>query len=255
MEKLGARPVGQKIVAIFIAYKAEKTLEKFFSGFPKELFDEIILVDDASPDKTFEIAKKLPIKSFQNRKNLGYGGNMKRTLDIALENNADVIVDIHPDGEYLPSAISPALQKIKEGADFVLGNRFGTDKGLLERGMRFYKIIPIKFLNWLDHIILGLNLHDFHQGFRVYTKKLLETTNFRENANNYLFSFELIAQAAYHKLNVMEVSVETKYEGKKRGASFKNSVKYSLGTFVVLAKYTLAKLGFKIKTFKQPKDE
>jgi glycosyltransferase involved in cell wall biosynthesis len=238
-----------KVIAVFVAYRAEKTILDFYNSFPRELFDEIILVDDCSPDRTFELAKTLPIKSYRNEINLGYGGNMKRCIDLALLEGADVVVDIHPDGEYLPSAIKPALIEIERGADFVLGNRFGTEKGLLERGMYFYKIIPIKFLNWIDQFVLGLNLHDFHQGFRVYTKKLLNTVNYKENANDYLFSFELIAQAAFHKLRVTEVPVETKYEGKKRGASFKNSIKYSLGTFKILAKYILAKIGVPIKMF------
>ena len=67
-----------KTIAVLIAYKAVKTLEKFYAEFPKELVDEIILVDDASGDGTFELAQKLGIISFKNEKNLGYGGNMKR---------------------------------------------------------------------------------------------------------------------------------------------------------------------------------
>src|SRR5258706_11446799 len=114
----------KKVFAIFISYNAEKTLEKFYREFPKKLFDKIILVDDASKDKTFALAKKLGIHSFKNKHNLGYGGNMKRALGIGLKMGGDIFVDIHPDGEYKPSAIPAALKKIKDGALFVLGNRF-----------------------------------------------------------------------------------------------------------------------------------
>ncbi len=239
----------KKIVAIFIAYNADKSLEKFYKDFPKHLVDDIILVDDASHDNTFELAKKLGIHSYSNCVNLGYGGNMKRALNLALEKGADVIIDIHPDGEYKSSAIPTALKQIESGAEFVLGNRFTTSNNPLKSGMFVWKWIPIRFLNYIDKLILGINLDDFHQGFRVYTKKMLEKINYSLNSNGYLFSFELITQAVYRDIKITQVPVETAYSGKKRGASFKNSIKYSLGTFKVLLLFILAKTGFKISLF------
>lgn len=240
---------GKKVIAIFIAYNAVETLEKFYKGFPKNLVDDIILVDDASPDATYILAKKLGINSYQNPVNLGYGGNMKKALDLALNDGADIIIDIHPDGEYKPSAIPQALKKIRSGFEFILGNRFTTLDKPLKSGMYFWKWIPIRFLNYIDKIILGANLNDFHQGFRVYTRKMLERINYQANSNSYLFSFELIAQAVYHKIKMAQVPVETNYSGKKRGASLKNSIKYSIGTFKVLLLFILARLGFKLVKF------
>lgn len=244
-----------KIIAVFVAYQAEKTLKKFWDDFPRKYFDEIILVDDASGDKTFEIAKKLKgLKAYQNQVNLGYGGNLKRTLAVVLDHGADIIVDIHPDGEYKPSAIPPALEKIqKDGFEFVMGNRFTSVDKLLKSGMYTWKILPLLALNYIDRLVLGINISDFHQGFRVYTRKLFEKVNFEENSNNYLFSFELIAQSAFNKIKISEVPVETSYTGEKRGASLKNSVKYSFDALKVLLLYLLAKMGFKTKIFKKPK--
>lgn len=239
----------RKIIAVFIAYNAASTLEKFYHDFPKNLVDEIILVDDASKDNTFNLAKRLEIQSYQNPVNLGYGGNMKKALNLALEAGADIIIDIHPDGEYKPSAIPHALKKIKDGSEFVLGNRFTTLDNPLKSGMYFWKWIPIRILNYIDKIILGVDLEDYHQGFRVYTKKMLEKINYQSNSNDYLFSFELITQAVYHHIKITQVPVEVSYTGKKRGAGLKNSIKYSLGTFKVLALFILAKLGFKINIF------
>lgn len=238
-----------KIIAIFIAYNAAKTLKKFYHNFPKELVNEIILVDDASLDGTYELAKKLGITSYRNPVNLGYGGNMKRALDLALDVGADIIIDIHPDGEYKPSAIPQALKEISSGSEFILGNRFKTLDNPLKSGMHFWKWIPIRLLNFIDKVILGVNLDDFHQGFRVYSRKMLEKINYQANSNSYLFSFELITQAVYHRIKIAQVPVETSYTGKKRGASLKNSINYSLGTFKVLALFILAKLGFKINLF------
>lgn len=239
----------RKIIAVFIAYNAASTLEKFYHDFPKNLVNEIILVDDASKDNTFELAKKLGIRSYQNPVNLGYGGNMKKALSLALENGADIIIDIHPDGEYKTSAIPEALKKIESGAEFILGNRFTTLDNPLRSGMYLWKWIPIRFLNYIDKIMLGVDLDDFHQGFRVYTAKMLEKINYQANSNNYLFSFELITQAVYHHVKISQVPVEVSYTGKKRGANLKNSIKYSLGTFKALGLFILARLGFKISLF------
>ena len=244
-----------KIIAIFIAYNAEKTLVEFWRELPKQYFDEFILVDDVSKDKTFEIAQKLKgLSSYQNPVNLGYGGNLKKTLAIALSHGADIMVDIHPDGEYQPSAIPLALNKIqKDGFEFVMGNRFTNVSGPLKSGMHFWKIVPLLILSFVDRLILNIKITDFHQGFRVYTRDLLEKVNFEENSNNYLFSFELIAQSALAGIKIGEVPVETNYVGEKRGASLKNSIKYSLGTFKILILFLLAKIGIKTKIFKKPK--
>ncbi|MBI3103884.1 glycosyltransferase family 2 protein [Candidatus Daviesbacteria bacterium] len=240
---------GSRVTAIFLAYNASKTLAKFYYDFPKNSVNQIILVDDASKDNTFDLAKKLGITSFRNPINLGYGGNMKRALNLALEDGADIIVDIHPDGEYKPTAIVDALKKINAGAQFVLGNRFTSKTHPLKSGMYFWKWIPIRLLNLIDKMVLGVALDDFHQGFRVYTKKMLEKINYKANSNNYLFSFELITQAVYHRIKIAQVPVETSYTGKKRGASLKNSIKYSLGTFKVLGLFILARLGIKTDLF------
>ena len=124
----------------------------------------------------------------------------------------------------------------------MLGNRLAGGKGLRTSGMYAWKILPVMALNFIARIVLQLPIHDFHQGFRVYTRSMLKKINYTENSNNYLFSFEILAQAAYHRLKIVEVPVETVYTGEKRGASLRHSVMYSLGTFRVLLKYVLAKL-------------
>jgi len=242
-----------KVMAVFIAYKAEKTLARFWQGFPKEYFNECILIDDASGDKTFAIAQKLEgLHAYQNPVNLGYGGNLKKALRLALDHGADIIVDIHPDAEYRPSAIPAALAKIRrEGCGLVLGNRFTNLGNSFKNGMYFWKIVPLLTLSLIDRLILGLKITDFHKGFRVYTKEFLEKVNFEANSTNYLFSFELIAQAAFAKIKIGEVPVETNYTGRKRGATLKNSIKYSLATFKVLALFLLAKIGIKNKIFRK----
>lgn len=243
----------RKIFAIFLAYNAEKTLQKFYKDFPKKLFDKVILVDDASRDNTYNLAKRLGIKAYRNPKNLGYGGNLKRALGIGMDLGGDVFVDIHPDGEYGPSAISPALRMVDKGSLLVLGNRFHSSKAPLKSGMFIWKYFPLRALNFICRLVLGSQIDDYHQGFRVYTRKLLQTINYKDNSPGFLFSFELIAQTVFWKLPVAQVPVDTKYSGKKRGATLKKSISYSLEIFWVLVLYIIAKLGIKNKIFLKPR--
>lgn len=249
-------PKKHKIIAILLAYNTAATLEAFYKKLPKELFDEIILVDDVSKDKTYKIAQNLGIESYQNKVNLGYGGNLKKALSLSLLHGADIIVDIHPDNEYKSDSIKDALERVKNGSELVLGNRFSDLRYILnESGMYIWKVIPIMILNLISKKILVTKVHDLHQGFRVYTKTLLEKINFGENSNDYLFSFELTAQAILYKANISEVPVKTNYTGKKRGASLFNSFNYSLGIFKILFLFTLAKIGYKSKIFKKPEGD
>ncbi len=236
-------PNGEKIIAIFIAYNAARTLTEFYQNFPQELVDDIILVDDASADNTFELAQALGIKSYKNQVNLGYGGNMKRALDLALEHGAKIIVDLHPDGEYNSTVLPAALEQVRNGAHLVLGNRYSGNNTPLKTGMYIWKYIPLMGLNLLPKLLIKSKIKDFHQGFRVYTKTLLEGINYHSNSNGFLFSFEVIAQADYRGLKVAEVPVETKYTGKKRGSTLKNSIFYTLGVFKVVALGLAANIG------------
>ena len=76
------------------AYRAEGTLEKTVAEIPAGVADTIILVDDASPDNTVELARELGITVFVHLENRGYGGNQKTCYRRALEEGAGSIVDI-----------------------------------------------------------------------------------------------------------------------------------------------------------------
>lgn len=231
------------------AYNAEKTLERVFKKIPKGCYDDIILFDDTSSDNTFAKAKNLRIHAYRNSINLGYGGNLKAGLKKCLDEKADIIIELHPDNEYDPSAIVPATVKVKQGADLVLGNRFFNPISPLKNGMYFWKYFPILFMSAISKYILGVKIDDLHQGFRVFTRKMLENINYSNNSNSYLFSFEVIAQAIHKGMTIDQVPILCHYSGKKRGASLKNSFLYTLGTFKVLSLFMLTKFGIKNSLF------
>ena len=182
----------KKVIALLLAYNAEKSLENFYKTFPAGLVDDVIVFDDASTDRTIDVAKRLGLKFYRNKFNLGYGGNLKRALSTCLEEGADIIIDIHPDGEYVADVIPSAISAMEAGADLVLGNRFLSTRDVLPNGMFIWKYFVIKSLNHLCAVTLKTHRLDFHTGFRVYSRKLLKTVNYIDNNSGFLFSFEIL---------------------------------------------------------------
>lgn len=239
-----------RIVAILPAYNAAASLGSFLNEFPFSVFDEVILVDDCSSDNTFVQAQKEErLKVFRTLRNLGYGGNLKYCLGIALGRGADVIVEIHPDGEYGFDGISPAIEEVKNGAKFVLGNRFGKGR---PQGMLSWKIPFTNLLTRMANLVFSIDIPDLHQGFRIYTQEFLKQVNYKNCSNNYIFSFEIIAQAVIRRIKISSVFVSVNYQGKKRGASLSASIKYFWGVMRVLEEFGLAKVGWRSRLFSHP---
>lgn len=234
-----------KVIVVMPAYNAAKTLGVSYRRLPKEYVDEVILVDDASTDDTYAVAKKLPITVYRNTINLGYGGNLKVCLTRALERQGDIIIEFHPDNQYDPSDLPQFLKKAREGYDFALGSRFVHPKEALDHHMPVVKFIANRVMSFIDEFVLGLELSEFHSGFRLYTRKLLETVPYRENSDDYLFSFEIIVQAVYKRLRIAEVPISCDYHPQMHTANLKNSTIYALGTFKTLYQYMLSKFGGK----------
>lgn len=237
-----------KTIAILPAYNAARTVRPLVASIPKGVFDEILLVDDSSADDTYGIAKRIAgIQVYRTPHNLGYGGNLKYCLSLALARGADTIVELHPDGEYKTDGIRAALGKIQSRTGLVLGNRFSGDP--VASGMHRTKYIVTRMLSSIDNVILGTHIPDMHQGFRVYTKKLLSHIPFKTNSDDFSFSFEIIAQAVFFAYPIASVPVSVSYTGTKRGATTRASFLYTLATFRILCEYLLARLGVPTKHF------
>jgi len=231
----------QKVVVVMPAYNAAKTLMEAYRKIPLRFVDEVILVDDCSHDDTYQVAKKLPIKVFRNDLNLGYGGNLKVCLSKALEVGADVIIEYHPDDQYDPGALPKFVEKAGEGYDFALGSRFIFPKQALKNKMPVIKFIANRAMSFIDELVLGLELSEFHSGFRMYTKTLLESVPWRQNSDDYLFSFDIIVQAVFWNFKVAEVPISCRYHPAMHTANLRRSTIYALGTFETLWQYLAAK--------------
>jgi glycosyltransferase involved in cell wall biosynthesis len=237
-----------KVIGVILAYNVAKMLPRAIErirAIPKGLLDDLILMDDGSKDGTYEVAKKLGIKSFRHVPNRGYGGNLKEGIKKALEMGADYIVEIHGDGaQFNPISIKYAMPLMQEGnAQLILGSRFTVPGQALKNGMPLIRFLANRGLSFFDRLILGLKLTEFHTGFRIYGRKLIEKVPYKANTNDYLFSFQIIAQAAYYRMPVKEVPVEADYHADHTSHSIKGASWYAIRSFWVLAQFILARAG------------
>ncbi len=221
------------------AYNAEKTLQQTVAEIPRETVDEILLVDDASTDKTVIKSTELELITFQHSRNFGYGRNQKTCYREALARGADVVVMVHPDYQYSPKLIVPMAGMIAFGEyDVVLGSRI-LGKGALAGGMPLYKYVANRFLTLAQNILMSQKLSEYHTGFRAFSREVLENLPLTENSDDFVFDNEMIAQAAFFDYRIGEISCPTRYFDDASSINFSRSVKYGFGVLSTSLKFRL----------------
>lgn len=242
-------PVPLKVVGMIPAFNCAALLPRAYRQIPKEYFNAIIIIDDGSTDETFSVARTLGVPVFTHPHS-GYGGNIKYAIQKALELGADYMIEIHGDGQYDPSVISVAIEKMKkERPDFLLGSRFTSLLQPLRDKMSLARYSANIGMSFIDRLVLRIPLSEFHQGFRVYSRRLIETVGLEDTSDDHLFSFQIIAKAAFCRLKVMEIPVRCDYAGEHTSISLKRSVVYALQTFGVLGLFIWARLGLSTRLF------
>jgi len=228
-----------RVVVVMPAYNAARTLEATYRGLAMDVVDEVILVDDVSHDDTVDIAERLGLKVVVHIQNRGYGGNQKTCYLEALRSGADVVVMVHPDNQYDSTLVPQMIQPILDGsADIVLGSRFLSGTAL-SGGMPWWKFISNRFLTIAENMVFGLNMSEYHTGFRAYSRRLLETLPFLLNSDDFVFDQEIMVQALCFGFRVGEVPVPTRYFPEASSVNFKRSVEYGLDVLWLLGRYLL----------------
>ena len=240
----GPRP---RRVIVLPAYRAAKTLVEVVGDIPQGHADRILLVDDASADATVSVATALSLDVIRHRRNLGYGGNQKTCYRQALAMGADVVVMLHPDGQYDPAIIPSLCGVIERGeADIVLGSRWlGLDPA--KAGMPWWKRLGNRFLTASENRVLGLNLSEYHTGYRAYSRRFLQTIPFMENSNDFVFDTQVLIQAATFGFKIGEVPAIGRYHEDASSVNFKTSTVYGLETLTALLRYVLHRAGFRAR--------
>jgi glycosyltransferase involved in cell wall biosynthesis len=226
------------------AYNARRTLQRTLADIPPDTVDDIILTDDCSSDDTVEIASRLGLKVLRHEVNRGYGGNQKTCYDAALRADAEIVVMVHPDYQYDPRVIPFAVGFIETGiCDVIVASRIRTRRETLEGGMPLYKYLANRILTTLANSVFGQNLGDFHSGFRVYRRSVLETIDYHTNSDDFVFDFEFLAQAVYHNFRIGDIPIPTRYSAESSSIKLQRSVRYGFGNLLVMAKFILQSAG------------
>jgi glycosyltransferase involved in cell wall biosynthesis len=234
----------KKVVVVMPAYRAALTLERTYREIPFDLVDDVILVDDASPDNTAEVARKLGIQHvIRHDRNKGYGGNQKTCYAKALSLNADIVIMLHPDYQYTPLLLPAMITIIGNGLyPVVFGSRI-LGKGALKGGMPMYKYIANRFLTFTQNLLMNQKLSEYHTGYRAFSGEVLRSLDFTHNSDDFIFDNEMIAQIFYKGYEIGEVTCPTKYFDEASSINFQRSSIYGLGVLRTSVYYLFTKLG------------
>jgi glycosyltransferase involved in cell wall biosynthesis len=244
----------QRCIAVMPAYNAERTLAATLADMPPGCVDEIILVDDGSKDRTVAMAREMGLTVLVHPHNRGYGGNQKTCYREALQRGADIIVMIHPDYQYDSRVIPHAVSFIELGiCDVVLGNRIRSRQEALSGGMPVYKYLSNRFLTTVENFALGQNLGDFHSGFRVYRRAVLERIPFEKNSDDFVFDTQFLVQAVRFGFRLGDIPVPVRYFDEASSINFRRSLKYGISTLGVVGQYWLDRLGIRRSSLLRPK--
>jgi glycosyltransferase involved in cell wall biosynthesis len=240
----------EKRIGIFvIAYNAVNKLDWTLDRIPQEVWDkveEVFLFDDCSTDNTFYAAigykhskqvDKLTVH--RNQQNLRYGGNQKAGYQYAIARGFDIVVMLHADGQYAPEVLNDLLKPLETGeADMVFGSRMAAGGDPRAGGMPLYKFMGNRILTWLENRITGMNLSEFHSGYRLYSCEALKKVPFLLNSDEWHFDTEILIQHYEAGLRIVERPIPTYYGDE---ISYVNGVPYAFNCIKTALGYRLHK--------------
>jgi glycosyltransferase involved in cell wall biosynthesis len=233
---------GNRICVVMPAYRAEKTLRRTCDEIDRSVVDDVLLVDDASPDGTVRFAAELGLPHVVHPLNRGYGGTQKTCYAEALARGADIVVMLHADYQYSPRLVPAMAAMIASGHfDVVLGSRIlGT--GARAGGMPLWKYVANRGLTFFENALLGANLSEYHTGFRAFARRVLETLPLEENSDDFLFDNQMLAQAICFGFSIGEISCPTRYFPEASTIGFRKSVRYGFGVLRTALEFRLARM-------------
>lgn len=243
-----------KVIVVMPAMNAARTLTSTFEAIPTDVVDEVVLVDDASSDNTVELARELPLHLVWHPHNAGYGANQKTCYLEALQRDADVVVMLHPDGQYDPELIGRLVEPILDRtADLVLGSRLARPGMALENGMPRWKYLVNRGLTKVENSIMGTELTEAHTGYRAYSRHLLMTVPFLRNASDFSFDSEMLMQASHFGMRIQEVPARGRYFADASSVDLRSGTVYGIKTLWAGVRLILHRAGIvPCSKFKSP---
>ncbi len=234
----------KKVVVVMPAYNAAQMLRKTYDEvMAQNIVDVVIVVDDASSDGTAAVAAKLPNTILQvHPNNCGYGANQKTCYTLALQQGADIIIMVHPDYQYTPRLIPAMASMIGNGLyPCVLGSRI-LGGYALRGGMPLWRYIANRFLTFIENILTGAKLSEYHTGYRAFSRQLLEQLPLGANSDDFVFDNQMLAQILWYGHTIAEVSCPTKYFSGASSINLQRSIRYGFGCLWTALIFRLAKM-------------
>jgi glycosyltransferase involved in cell wall biosynthesis len=235
----------KKVVVVMPAYNAEETLLKTHREIMSTgIVDLVIVVDDASSDRTAELARGLSkTEVIVHEKNKGYGGNQKTCYKAALEAGADVVIMVHPDYQYTPLLIPAMSSMITSGVyPCVIASRILGGEAL-KGGMPLWKYVANRTLTFLENLLTGAKLSEYHSGYRAFSRELLEKIPFEINSDDFVFDNQMLIQILWGNFKIAEITCPTKYFKEASSINLRRSIVYGVGCLVTAFRFRLARLG------------
>jgi SAM-dependent methyltransferase len=241
-----------RIGILVVAYNAASTLAQVLDRIPTDFrprIVEILVGDDASQDSTHlvalgykQLATDLPIEVIRHPKNLGYGGNQKLGYQWAIDNELDIVVLLHGDGQYAPESLPDMVAPLERGeADAVFGSRMLDPGGARRGGMPRYKFVGNRILTTVENAVAGASLSEWHSGYRAYSVAALRDVPFHRNDDGFNFDTQVIVQFIEAGKRIVEIPIPTYYGDEICRV---DGLKYARDITRDVARYRAHKMGF-----------
>lgn len=212
-------PPKARLLILVIAYNSERTIETVVRRIPLSLSEfetEILIIDDSSHDRTFDVANDFqktgqipyPLTILHNPAQQGYGGIQKIGFHYAIEKGFDVVALFHASGQYAPERLTALLDPLlRNEADAVFGSRMTARLHAIKGGMPLYKYVGNRILSGIQNRLLQSSLSEFHCGYRLYSVAALRQIPFDHNTDDFHFDTEITIQLFRAGYRIQELPV------------------------------------------------
>ena len=214
--------MNQKIFVVIAAYNEEALIASVVAGIKKHI-SNVVVVDDASGDRTADLAKEAGADVLEHLINRGQGAALKTGIDYAVKCGADIIVTFDADGQHKAEEIMRLVEPVAKGeVDVVLGSRF---LGNIPNNIPFSRKIILRGGIWFTRFFSRINITDTHNGFRALSRKAAQTIRIKQDRMAH--ASEILDEIAYHKLKFCEAPVTISYTSysMQKGQNSLNSIK------------------------------
>ena len=210
---------------------------------------DVLVCDDFSQDSTYlvglgykQLSSDLPLTVIRQPRNLGYGGNQKSGYQWAIEHDLDIVVLLHGDGQYAPEFLPEIVAPLERGeCDAVFGSRMMEPGGARRGGMPMYKYVGNRILTAFENKLVGLELSEWHSGYRAYSVPALASIPFHRNSDDFHFDTQIILQFFEAGKRIIELPVPTYYGDE---ICHVNGLAYARDVATDVVRYRLHKMGF-----------